>query len=487
LKRFAAQTSLRWVVRKGGGALRQVRQACLGLVGVLALAACGKSLGRGSANHQPDAAAGDGGRGGAGSGGEFGGAGAKASGGAGGVQAGAAGTSGATSGHSGDAGTAGTAGMGGIGGENAAGGAAGEDPGGGAMGGEAGAGPTPLPPPIFAPPEPVTGVSTSVHALASGDLNGDGKPDLVVGHAGSARISVLLNDGGAFGAPSHYNATATGFDVVGLAVADFDGDGDADVAAGTLSMNDSLQLFDNDGEGDLSAGASSFTPCTGNPLRRGIVAADLDRDGALDIATPCGYYMLRDGDAWDQVVIPSTDSLVGGDVNGDGWVDLVSPGGAVLANQRDGSFVATRTAGSERFSGIALADLDGDGDQDIVTGNTTRKAIEILWNSDGVFEPPVHVAIDGSPWAVAAGDLNGDALPDLVASVFSAPGFPYAVVRVLTNEGDRFSEYQTLDSDAYNAELVLTDVDGDGTLDIVSGNQGGGAGGPISLWLGTAP
>jgi hypothetical protein len=259
------------------------------------------------------------------------------------------------------------------------------------------------------------------------------------------------------------------------------------VAAGTNSQTNSLQFFDNDGEGRLTTGVFRVFGCTG-PLRRGIVAGDLNRDAAVDIATGCGYHVLRNGDAWTEIPSPLIESLAGGDVTGDGALDLVSPGGAVLVNQGNGEVVMMRSAGPERYRGVAVADLDGNGAEDIITGNTMRGSAEIHWNAGGAFEPAVQLGLDGQPWAVAAGDLNGDALADLVVTVFGATGHPYAVVRVLTNLGNRrFSAPQTLDSDAYCAELVLTDVNGDGIADIVAGNQGGGSGGPVSLWLNASP
>ncbi|UCG61206.1 MAG: VCBS repeat-containing protein [Candidatus Zixiibacteriota bacterium] len=265
------------------------------------------------------------------------------------------------------------------------------------------------------------------YSVFSADFNGDDLPDLAVANRLSQSVSVLLNTGeGTFGASANYG---TGGQAVSVSSADFDNDGDYDLVAANLFSN-KVAILTNDGTGVFSAPipyAVAIAP-------RCVFSADLNEDGHVDLAVTNENsdnvsILLNKGDGtfFASVNYPSGPdpiSIFAEDLNGDGYLDLAVVNYApepsfgsttILFNDGDGTFSygAKYTAGSGARC-VYAADLDDDGDGDLVVANRFTDDLSLfLNNGDGSFNPAISYAAGEGPFSVFAIDLDDDMDLDL--------------------------------------------------------------------------
>jgi len=347
------------------------------------------------------------------------------------------------------------------------------------------------------------GGSAATSSIAVADVDGDGDLDVLLGNYYGSSSRVLLNAGdGTF--PTSIDLPGGSGSTRSIAVAaDVDGDGDLDVLLGNSGSPSQVLLNAGDGTFptsiDLPGGiASTFS----------IVAADVDGDGDLDVllgnnGNP-SRVLLNAGDGTFPTSIElhggsvsgnaATNSMAAADVDGDGDVDMLlgigdydllygSPS-RVLLNAGDGTFPTSidLPGGTASTRSIAAADVDGDGDLDVLLGNYRSSSRVLLNAGDGTF--PTSIALPGgsaNTLAIAAADVDGDGDLDVLLGNSGSPS------RVLLNTGHgTFPTSITLLglSEIVNElSIAAADVDGDGDLDVLLGNYGYGIGSPSRVLL----
>lgn len=264
----------------------------------------------------------------------------------------------------------------------------------------------------------------------------------------------------------------------GVAVADFDEDGHLDALV-ALSWDDQVALLRGDGHGGLS---SELMPMGGYVLD--LRAADLNGDGHVDFATRMGWeeseIRLGNGDgsfmdAGSLEAVAGRFELV--DVNDDGVLDFVGASGlpvGVNVGNGDGSFQPVRLyewAGGGIHTGLGIADLDGDGDEDLVVVRNTAHMLVLLNSGDGTYpdwpdSEESHLPPTTKSSALSVADHDRDGNPDAVIALDQEQ----AAILLLLGQGDgSFVEGSTFDAGCASvSQLQSLDVDGDGALELVA-------------------
>lgn len=307
-------------------------------------------------------------------------------------------------------------------------------------------------PPLF--DVPWVGYDTAVYPEGIGpwastvaDFDADGVTDLAtVSFEGSAHLSVLLADGeGGYRPPL---LTPLVLESLGIAAGDYDHDGDIDIAVTDTDRHwagSTISLYRNDGTGHFSLSASFPSGRTGPS---GLVAADFDGDGWLDLATAHDAYIVCGATM------------------------------AYLINDRAGGFGTPHLLPMPSCTrSIAAGDLDGDGDPDVVVGHESN-VFTVVINNGGVLTRAQTVngvpagSITELP-AVHIADIDRDGDNDvLYSSMGTGPGFGSGAIGVFRNNGNAtFAAGETLPIGVYSnggVGLNAADVTGDGWPDILT-------------------
>lgn len=321
-------------------------------------------------------------------------------------------------------------------------------------------------------------------ATAVGDVTGDGRADVVtvVGESSDTVtprgiIVYAQTTAGDLDQGTFY-PTADDSAVMGLAVADVDSDGVAEVLAGTF---DGLQVFHQLPDGTL---ADPHYVAAASGQVGDVAVADLDGDGQPDLATstnasPSVLIHQPDGSYTAAAHFPVTMfDLSVADVDGDGRPDVVGTDGAgavVLHNDPAGwrttEHPVTLPAGSTVGAARSL-DVNRDGRPDIVvlvrSNDGPATLATFLQAADGTLQAPTSTTMPSHSETLAVADLNGDGIPDLVTSGTGQD----ATVSVLPGlaDGGFDAPVSTATGDslwpARQGELSTGDLDGDGHPDV---------------------
>jgi hypothetical protein len=326
-------------------------------------------------------------------------------------------------------------------------------------------------------------------AVAVGDFNGDGHPDLAVSNNGAGDevgvvnngVSILLGKGdGTFQPHVEYPA---GLHPNSLLAADFNSDGKLDLAVTNGSSN-AVQILLGNGDGTFQAPVAYATSTTPQWL----VAADFNGDGRLDLATAdygLDYssgdvsVLLGNGDGTFQsaTLYPAGINpfgIMAADFNHDNKIDLAvvcnngSYGLWILLGNGDGSFQSPTYYPSGYNPRVgAVSDLNSDGHLDIAIANCISNNISIyMGDGNGHFAPQVNYGAGGCPQTLVAGDFDGDGKLDLVTANSQTND-----VSLFKGNGD--GTFQTNGSVAVGNNpfwVTVADLDGDTAPDLIVTN-----------------
>jgi hypothetical protein len=318
-------------------------------------------------------------------------------------------------------------------------------------------------------------------ALALGDLDGDGVPDLLAGVSRGGTLLAALGTGdGSFRGGEYFGLRGV---PRALATADLDGDGKLDVVAvgeGVSGVNVLL------GHGDGTFRGERAVLVQRSPRR--VVAGDLNGDGLADavvtsadegndrydvyLANRAGSFRHASGGSLGPAFAGAQVALV--DVNGDGKLDLLSADGAVvMLGNGDGSFQPLVRRSKTHLYGFVVGDVDADRKPDLLLLQPgSASALLLLGNGDGTFQPERDVDF-GGPIAGTA-DLDGDGKLDLVVLVQARLG-----VRFGRGDGT-FDPPRALEDVAEPGPFAVADLNRDGRPDLSIAH----ADGTVSVLLG---
>ena len=321
---------------------------------------------------------------------------------------------------------------------------------------------------VFAMPVPYDAGTGMAPYLRLGDVNHDGHLDIVAGDRLGMDLGVLLGKGdGTF--------TKVPLQQVGayddFAVVDVNGDGSADLLLLDM-MGGQLKVYLSSGDGTFKS-KSSYPSRVADP--RELLAVDLNGDGKSDMAVSYPItgqvgYLLGVGDGTFvaetdvKLCAASAQDLLVGDVNGDGKKDLVLGCDAstigVAYGKSGGTFGAPTTL-SVFYGANYLWDLNGDGKGDLI-GLLPGSSIGVMINGGGGFASAVSYGVGPGPDGVAAADVDGDKITDLLVSNDES-----ASMSVLIGKGDgTFLPASTVAVGEGPQDIVSGDFNGDGKPDV---------------------
>ena len=339
---------------------------------------------------------------------------------------------------------------------------------------------------------------TQPDGVAIGDIDGDGKPDVVVTNRGSGTVSVYRNTSasgsitaGSFAAKVDFT---TGSSPGYVAIGDIDGDGKPDIAVANYGSSTVSVLRNTSVSGSVSF-ATQVTAATGGQPN-GIAIGDIDGDGKPDLAVANWnggtVSVLRNTSVSGSVsfatqvtaaVGSGASGIVIGDIDGDGKPDLAV---ANLTSNTVSVLRNTSTMGSVSFATqvtaptgtqpncIAIGDIDGDGKPDLAVANYSSNTVSILRNSSVSgfvsFAIQVSVATGNGPASISIGDIDGDGKPDLAVANENISNV--SVLRNTSTTGSVSFATQVIASIGGAAlSIAMGDLDGDGKPDIVTANN----------------
>ena len=328
------------------------------------------------------------------------------------------------------------------------------------------------------------------YGVFSADMDGDGDMDIVSASFDDDTIAWYENNGAADPTWTASNIATSADGANSVFAADMDGDGDMDIVSSSANDN-TIAWYENDGNANPTWAAADIA--TSANSAKSVFVADMDGDGDMDILS-ASYndntiaWYENNGAAdptWTATDIATSAagalSVYAADMDGDGDMDIVSAGfsdNTIAWYENNGAADPTWAAADIATSangaaGVFAADMDGDGDMDIVSASSNDNTI--AWYENNGAADPTWTAADivtnaGFARDIHAADLDGDGDMDIVSADFGdntiawyenngAADPTWTAANIVTNANAPHS-------------VFVADMDGDGDMDIVSADSG---------------
>ncbi len=345
------------------------------------------------------------------------------------------------------------------------------------------------------------GVGAGAKGLTIADVDGDARPDILTANSFAGSVSVLLNRLEGPGSQSGFEPRSfpAGESPAGLALADWNGDGDVDLLVVDRTGTDGAIFLAGDGTGSF---ARAGVLAAGR-FPSAAAAADFDGDGNLDVAVASNLsydVLVAYGDGSGEfprrrsfLAGPNPVALAAGRLrvgtNGPDLVVLNKTGEgdsySTLLNRGGGDFEAGEAfAVGANPSAAAVADMNLDGRADAVGISSQQSVATILLSSGAGGTSIRHVEVGQGSKAVVLADVNRDGFPDLVLAQQGGGGGDSVIVAAGDGQGGFLPPSAQLEVGPSAGALLAADVDRDGWMDLVvtEGTDGSSIGRIRVLW-----